>query len=158
MTLPHLTDEQLTDHLSGVSLPAIDDHLAGCEMCRQEIASMRASFQLFHHASMEWSERLQNVPARGMRRAAPSWRAAAVWAVACAAVIAAVLLFGLLRRPVQTSPFGGGSAANPAAAADSNTAELSQDNQLLSAIDKELDSADLSPQKMYGISESVNAR
>jgi hypothetical protein len=157
MTLPHLTDEQLTDHLSGVSLPAIDDHLAGCEMCRQEITSMRASFQLFHHASMEWSEGLQNASAPGLPRAAASWRPAAVWAVACAAVIAAVLLFGLLRRPVQTSPVGGGSAA-ASAAGDSNTAELSQDNQLLSEIDKELDSADLSPRKMYGISESVNAR
>lgn len=159
MTLPHLTEEQLTDHLSGVSLPAINDHLAACEPCRQEIASMRASFQVFHHASMEWSERRQNAVGLTprLRRAAPYWRPAAVWAVACVAVIAAILLFGLLRRPVKTSPFTSGTVAVPAAG-DSNTAELSQDNQLLAAIDKELDSADLSPQKMYGISESVKAR
>jgi hypothetical protein len=151
MTLPHLTDEQLTDHLSGVSLPAIDDHLAGCEVCRQEVATMRASLQLFHHASLEWSGRIQN----DAGRTAPSWRPAAAWAVVCAAVIAAVLLFGFLRRPVQTSPSGNAAAT---ATRDSNTAELSEDNQFLSAIDKELDSADLSPQKMYGISESAKAR
>ena len=151
MTLAHLTDEQLTDHLSGISLPAIDDHLTECEVCRQEVASMRASFQVFNHASLEWSERRRNTAG------APSWRAAAVWAVACVAVIAVILLFGLLRRPPKTSPFTGGNVAVPAAG-DSNTAELSQDNQLLAAIDKELDSADLSPQKMYGISESVKAR
>jgi len=150
MTLAHLTDEQLTDHLSGISLPAIDDHLTECEVCRQEVASMRASFQVFNHASLEWSERRRNTAG------APSWRAAAVWAVACVAVIAAVLLFGLLRRPVKTSPFTGENVAS--GAGDSNAGELSQDNQLLAAIDQELDSADLSPQKMYGISESVKAR
>jgi len=159
MTLAHLTDEQLTDYLAGVSLPAIDDHLAACEACRQEAASMRASFQVFDHASMEWSERRQNAAGSTppLRRGAPYWRPAAVWAVACVAVIAVILLFGLLRRPPKTSPFTGGNVAVPAAG-DSNTAELSQDNQLLAAIDKELDSADLSPQKMYGISESVKAR
>jgi hypothetical protein len=156
MTLPHLTDEQLTDYLSGDSLPAIEDHLAACDVCRREIASMRASFQVFDHASMEWSERTQNAFGSTPRRAAPSWRPAAAWAVACLAVIAAVLLFGLLRRPVKTSQFAG--VTIPASAGASDTAELSQDNQLLAAIDKELDSADLSPQKMYGITESAKAR
>src|ERR1700678_836488 len=159
MNLRHLTDEQLTDHLSGVSLPAIDDHLAACEACRQEAASMRASLQVFHHASMEWSEARQ--PAAGSKprlgRALPAWRPAAVLAVACLAVVAVFLLFGVLRRPVKISPFTGGNVAVPAAS-DSNTAELSQDNQLLAVIDKELDSADLSPRKMYGISESAKAR
>jgi hypothetical protein len=153
MTFAHLTDEQLTEHLSGVSLPAIDDHLAGCEVCRQEVATMRASLQLFDHASLEWSGRIQNDAGPG--RTAPSWRPAAAWAVVCAAVIAAVLLFGVLRRPVQVSPSGNAAAT---ATRESNTAELSEDNQFLSAIDKELDSADLSPQKMYGISESAKAR
>jgi hypothetical protein len=158
--MKHLTDEQLTDYLSGASLPAIDDHLATCGVCRQEVASMRASFQIFHQASMEWSERMQDAggSAPEAHRGAPSWNWAAVWAVACVAVIAAVLAFGVLRRPVKTAPFAGVSGAPSAGNSDSNTAELSQDNQLLAAIDKELDYADLSPQKMYGISESVKAR
>ena len=158
--MTHLTDEQLTDYLSGTSLPAIDDHVAACGVCRKEIASMRASFQVFDHASMEWSERMQNAAGSkpGVRRAAPSWNWAAVWAVACVAVIVAVLLFGVLRRPAETSPSVGVSSAATAGSSDSDTAELNQDNQLLAAIDKELDSADLSPQKMYGISESVKAR
>ena len=154
--MTHLTDEQLTDYLSGASLPALDDHLAACGVCRQEIASMRSSFQVFHHASMEWSERMQNAAgsAPSVRRVAPSWNWATVWAVACVAVIAAVLLFGVLSRPMKT----GVRSAASAASSDSDTAELIRDNQLLAAIDKELDSADLSPQKMYGISESVKAR
>jgi anti-sigma factor RsiW len=158
MSSPHLTDEQLTDYLSGDSLPAVDDHLASCEVCRREIASMRASFRVFHHASMEWSEGAQNAVGSTprLRRTAHSWRPAAVLAVACLAVIAAVLLFGLLHRPAKTTPFAG--IGGGASAGDSNTAEVSRDNQLLAAIDKELDSADLSPQKMYGISESVKAR
>jgi hypothetical protein len=156
MTLPHLTDEQLTDYLSGDSLPAIDDHLAACKVCRHEITSMRASFRVFDQASMEWSEGTQNAGGSTPRRAAPSWRPAAAWAIACLAVIAAVLLFGLLRRPVKISQLA--RVNIPASVGDNNTAELSQDNQLLAAIDKELDSADLSPQKMYGISESIKAR
>jgi hypothetical protein len=154
--MTHLTDEQFLDYLSGSSLPGIEEHLAACGVCRQEIASMRASFQVFHHASMEWSERMEN--AAGARRAAPSWNWAAVWAIACVAVIATVLLFGVLRRPVKTSTLAGVNGAASTNGSDNNTAELSQDNQLLAAIDKELDSADLSPQKMYGISESVKAR
>ena len=58
--MTHLTDEQLTDYLSGTSLPAIDDHVATCGVCRREIVLMRASFKVFDHASMEWSERVQN--------------------------------------------------------------------------------------------------
>lgn len=154
MTLPHITDEQLTEYLSGKSLPAIDDHLAACDLCRQEIASMRASFRVFDHASMEWSERTQKVFGSTPRRA-PSWRPAAAWVVACLAVIAAVLLFGLLHRPVKTSQF---ARVNIPASTAGDTAELRQDNQLLTAIDKELDSSDLSPQKMYGITESAKAR
>lgn len=154
--MTHLTDEQLTDYLSGSSLPAIEEHLAACGVCRKEIASMRASFQVFHHASMEWSERMQDTA--GVRRAAPAWNWAAVWAVACVAVIATVLLFGILRRPMKTSTLAGVNSAATTNGSDSNTAELNQDNRLLAAIDNELDSADLSPQKMYGISESVKAR
>jgi uncharacterized protein HemX len=154
--MTHLTDEQLTDYLSGASLPAIEEHLTACEVCRKEIASMRASFQVFHHASMEWSERMQN--AAGVRRASPSWNWAAAWAVVCVAIIAAVLLFGVLRRPAETSSYARVNSKASTNSSDSNTAELSQDNQLLAAIDKELDSADLSPHKMYGISESVKAR
>jgi hypothetical protein len=155
MTLPHLTDEQLTDYLSGNSLPATDEHLAACDGCRHEIASMRATFRVFDHASMEWSEHTQKTFG-SMPRRAPSWRPAAAWAVACLAVIAAVLLFGLLRRPVKTSQFG--RVNIPASAGAGDTAKLSQDNQLLAAIDKELDSSELSPQKMYGITESAKAR
>lgn len=158
--MTHLTDEQLTDYLSGASLPAIDDHVATCGVCRREIALMRTSFKVFDHASMEWSERVQNAAgsAPGVRRAASSWNWAAVWAVACVAVIVAVLLFSVLRRAAETSPFAGVNSSPTAHSSDSDSAELSQDDQLLAAIDKELDSADLSPQKMYGISDSVKAR
>ena len=102
MTLRHLTDEQLTDHLSGVSLPAIDDHLAACEACRQEAASMRASFQVFHHASMEWSEARQNAAG-----SAPRFRPC------CAGVASSSRLGGRLRSrscshpAVRRAPPGG---------------------------------------------------
>jgi hypothetical protein len=157
MTITHLTDEQLTEYLNGTSLPAINDHLAACNVCRQEVVSMRASFQVFDRASLEWSNQMQNAIRLPARHAGQSWNWASVWAVACAAVIAAILLLSMLRPPLKTSQIAGMGAAS-SGHSDSDEAELNRDNQLLAAIDQEFDSADLSPQKMYGISESVKAR
>jgi predicted anti-sigma-YlaC factor YlaD len=146
MTFTHLTDEQLAGHLAGQSSPGSDDHLAACAACRAEIDSMRASLRVFNQASLEWAETQPRV-----HRPAPSWRPAMVWAALCVAVLSVVILAGLLRRPqqVKMAVISNG---------DNNTAELKQDNELLSAIDKELDSTQLSPEKMYGTTDSLKAQ
>ena len=146
MTFSHLTDEQLAEHLAGRSSQTGEDHLAACAACRAELESMRASLRVFNQASLEWADRQPR-----MYRPAPSWRPAMVWAALCAAVLSVVLLAGFLRHQQQIR-----MAASPGA--DNNTAELKQDNDLLSAIDKELDSTQLSPTKMYGTTDSLKAQ
>jgi hypothetical protein len=74
-----------------------------------------------------------------------------VWAALCVAVLTVVLLAGLLHRPQPVRMAASSGDGN-------NTAELKQDNELLSAIDKELDSTQLSPTKMYGITDSMKAQ
>lgn len=145
MTFSHLTDQQFAGYLAGQSSPASDDHLVACPACRAEIDRMRASLHVFNQASLEWAEHLPHV-----HRPAPTWRPAVVWASLCFALLTVILLAGLLHRPqqVRIASSGGGD----------NTAELKQDNELLSAIDKELDSTQLSPTKMYGITESMKAQ
>jgi hypothetical protein len=145
MTYFHLTDEQLAERLAGNTSTASEDHLASCAACRAEIDRMRASLRVFHQASLEWAEHRPRA-----YRPAPSWRPAVVWVALCLALLAAVLFTGLLHRPQQVQIASSGSK--------STTAELQQDNELLSAIDKELDSTQLSPQKMYGISDSLKAQ
>ncbi len=146
MTFSHLTDEQLAEHLAGDASKATEEHVSACAACRAEITRMRAALRVFNQASLEWTENRPRV-----HRPAPSWRPAVVWAAVCAVVLAAVLLAGLLHRPQQVR-----IAASPGA--DTDTAELKQDNALLSAIDKELDSTELSPKKMYAVSDSLKAQ
>jgi hypothetical protein len=146
MTFSHLTDEQLAGHLAGEPSQATDNHLAACAVCRAEVDRVRASLRVFNQASLEWAEHRPRV-----YPPAPSWRPAMVWAALCVAVFTVVLLAGLLHRPQQIR-----IAAS--AGGDNNTAELKQDNALLLAIDKELDSTQLSPTKMYGITDSMKAQ
>jgi hypothetical protein len=137
MTSSHLTDSQLAEQLAGNGNAASEDHLAACAVCRAEISRMRASLRVFNQASLEWSEHLPRV-----HRPAPSSRPAVVWAL-CIAVLAWVLLAGLFRFPLQVRYAAYRDGGD-------STAELSRDNALLSAIDKEFDSTELSPKKMYG--------
>ena len=146
MTVSHLTDEQLAEQLAGNASHASEAHLAACAACREEIIRMRESLRIFNYASLEWGQHTS-----GARRPAPSWRPVLALAAICIAVISAILLVGLLRRPQPVR-----LAASPAG--DHNTAELSQDNKLLSAIDQELDSTGLSPQKMYGVPGSAKTQ
>jgi hypothetical protein len=141
MTFSHLTDKQFSGYLAGQSSEASDDHLVACAACRAEIDRMRASLRAFNQASLEWAEHLPCV-----HRPAPTWRPAGV----VASLLTVILLVGLLHRPQQVRI--------AASAGGDNTAELKQDNELLSAIDKELDSTQLSPTKMYGITESMKAQ
>jgi hypothetical protein len=148
VTEPHLTDEQVADQLAGVSLKATEAHLAECEACRDEIDRLRASLRSFNLASTAWSEAGMGSK-HGSGHAARSWRPAAVWIFAYAVIIAAVLFFAI-RRPVRVKE---SAVVNlPASFTSDTTKEFEQDNRLLDAIDGELDSADLSPEKMYGIS------
>jgi hypothetical protein len=146
MKFSHLTDEQLAGHLAGQSSQASDNHLDACSVCRAELDSMRASLRVFNQASLEWAEHQPRV-----HRPAPSWRPAMVWAALCVAVLTVILFAGLLHHP-QPVRMAASSAG------DNNTAELKQDNELLAAIDKELDSTQLSPTKMYGITDSLKAQ
>jgi hypothetical protein len=152
---PHLTDEQVADYLSGESVKTTETHLAECAACRGEIDRLRASLHAFDQASMAWSEarigsKPGSKPGRVFSRMLSGWRALAAGTLAAATAIAFTLLFTVHHR--RLSADGNVRASN----ISDSTAEIERDNLLLRAIDEELDSLDLSPSKMYGISSSGN--
>ena len=153
MTSPHLTDEQVADYLSGESVKTTETHLAECAACRGEIDRLRASLRAFDQASMAWSEarigsQPGSQPGHLLHRVQAGWHLPAAGTLAGAAAIAVMLLFTVHHR--RLSADGNVRASN----ISDSTAEIERDNLLLRAIDEELDSLDLSPSKMYGISST----
>ena len=166
MTLPHLSDEQVADYLSGISRPATASHLAQCAECREEIDRVSVSIHSFNQASMAWSERATRLgseratrlgseratSARGQAQAAVAakLRSARAWygivGIACALIVACALLLATFHRHANVSEVVKGKAPY----ISDGTAEIDSDNQLLGAIDREQDSTSLSPEKMYG--------
>ncbi len=52
----HLTQEELTDNLLGVSSFTVNAHLLGCSACAQELDRLRSSVADFRVAAHSWSE------------------------------------------------------------------------------------------------------
>jgi hypothetical protein len=148
MTLPHLSDEQVADYLSGISLPATASHLAQCAKCRDEVDRMSVSIRSFDQASMAWSEAQAPAVKPSSPRSARPWYG--MVGVACALVVACALLLAIFRRSARIMEV----VKDRASYAGESTAEIESDNQLLGAIDGELDSTGLSPERMYGGSSS----
>ena len=143
----HLTNDQFTEMLmTGITAPVCENHLAGCALCREELAVFSDSVGLFTTTSLAWSE---SKPAQSLRMTASRQvRKAAYaplrWALAAAVVVGvAVPVWNYEQRP----------AANPvttaALASDDSPAEIAQDNALLQSVNVALNSDEGSPLPEY---------
>ncbi len=152
MTSPHLTDDEVADYLSGVPAKTTAAHLAQCVACRDEMDRLRGSLRAFDQASLAWSEARTGFSSKSGFKPRPArrWHRLAAGTIAGATVLAVMLFFTVHHRPPRLTADGNVRASN----LSDSTAEIERDNLLMRSIDEELDSLELSPSKMYGISSS----
>ena len=85
----HLTHEELTDKLLGVSSLTVNAHLLSCPACANELSHMKSTIAGFRSAAHAWSENaLVKAPAEHRRRIfAGDHRALSRWVVAAALIV-----------------------------------------------------------------------
>ncbi len=90
----HLTSEQFGDLLTAGATSAVEAHLAACEQCATEAASLRDSISLFHQASTAYADNqlreLTPLALPSRRLHSPSMQPL-FWAAAAALLLAAFL-------------------------------------------------------------------
>jgi hypothetical protein len=133
MTGQHLTDEQFTGLLSGDCPMDATRHVMVCTQCQREFERVQASIEDFVTVSLAWAERRASTSIAAPSAFVRGWQSASSWAAA-AAVLAAVILFGVHREGMLTPDVISVASGQPAESAS----EVADDNRLLRAIDKEI--------------------
>jgi hypothetical protein len=133
MTGQHLTDEQLTDLLSGDYTTDASRHMLSCVQCQGEFERVQASIEDFVTLSLEWAERRASTSISVPSAFLCGWQSASSWAVA-AAVLATAILFGVHQGRLLSPDAISVASSQPAESAS----EVADDNRLLMAIDKEI--------------------
>jgi anti-sigma factor RsiW len=169
----HLNEAELDSCLIGDASAASATHLASCASCTAALAELEAPLASFRAVTLAWSERrsatlpLDNLAA-ARRRAASSWRQRVAVSAGLAAAMAVGIAVPLLQHPKASDTQTAQSTAAapevhpiaavsipPVVAAATETAsavpqespaqQIRRDNQMLRAIDMELDSRAESP-------------
>lgn len=99
----HLTHEELTDNLLGVSSLTVNAHLLNCSTCANELEQMRGAIKGFRGAAHAWTENALTAErpmpgARALPKRSSSAGWAAGWTVAAAALILFASGFGFYLR------------------------------------------------------------
>ncbi len=160
----HLSEEQFSGLLLQQGNAATRAHLAACAECRVELERVRESLASFNTMSLEWAERRSATLGPVRIAAAGSQRLPLVWATA-ALLVVGVFVGGMHLEQQRRGMTG---AANVPAAASSVVAvgaqqqteqpmpvrpvkvatvrgvdpRIAEDNRLLAAIDRELNSSE----------------
>jgi predicted anti-sigma-YlaC factor YlaD len=153
----HLTKEEMTDNLLGVSSLTVNAHLLDCPACADELERVKRTLSGFRDAAHSWSEHAQVAEEIGAvrnltykERSRPT-----MWLLATAAMI--LLIAGsvvyLHQEPTvsQTHPV---AVATPMTNAGLSQVQLDQDNQLLSQVSVELSEAVPAPMQPLLVSEA----
>ena len=154
----HLTKEELTDKLLGISSLTVNAHLLGCPACADELESVKRTIAGFRDAAHGWSddalEAAENRASRARISGVRSRRT--VWTLAAAA---AMILFiagsvAYLHREPAVSQVHPVVLSTPTSNIGLSQAQLDQDNQLLSQVSVELSEAVPAPMQPLLVSES----
>jgi hypothetical protein len=157
----HLSHEELTDSLLGISSLTVNAHLLDCAVCGNELDHLRNSIAAFRGAAHAWTE---NAVAgadggRPLIRSLPKRsRPAAGWVLAAAVMILLVAVSAFYWRD-QKMPSQAHSTRVPnvATVAADTQSQIDQDNQLLSQVDSEISEAVPAPMQPLLVSEPVVA-
>ena len=161
----HLSDDQIDDHLIGDLAPEPAAHLAACSACTQRAAAAAAPFAAFESVSMAWSERRSaTLPLPDLAAQRPLWQRHMTTAMAAFTFVLGFALinvnheFASRSASVPATPYVQQAAATPhlifptpvfthtaSAHVDHPQAQIAADNQMLNAVDTELEASADSP-------------
>ncbi|HEY5054755.1 MAG TPA: hypothetical protein VIJ38_19695 [Acidobacteriaceae bacterium] len=162
-TLAHLSDDEFNDQLIGDLAPAPSAHLAACDLCSDRLAEASFLITSFQDVTAAWSERRSaTLPIPKLPQRTPLWQRRSAWiATSFALALGIGMTFTssshrvelktssaqpLLMRPSHQLNL---PALDPAESAAVKTtppeAQISADNQMLKAVDHELDASADSP-------------
>ena len=150
----HLTHEELTDNLLGVSSFTVNAHLLNCPACANELSHMKSTIAGFRGAANAWSENaLAKAPKEQAfsRRSSPTLR----WVLAAMIALVASLTFYIRGRGENQANTA--STASPVITVESPQLQIEKDNQLLSEVDTELTEAVPAPMQPLRLAESTAA-
>ena len=159
----HLSEDEIDDQLIGDLAAAPAAHLDACALCTHRVTQAKDPISSFQSLTMAWSERQSAtlpVPNRLMKRAL--WQRRGAWVTACSALAIGIAFTSVGHRAFLTPGLHAArvqpaapqaAAVVPASAvvlASSDTAaspaeQISADNQMLQAIDAEIQTAPNSP-------------
>ena len=157
----HLTHEELTDNLLGVSSFTVNAHLVNCSACTEELELMKQSITGFRGAAHGWSEsviaaeRTTSLAAAIPRRslAVSNW-ASANWVLTAAAVLVFTLGFLYLRNRQPRYQDHSAQIVTPATTVTTTQSQIEKDNELLSQVNREIAEAVPAPMQPLQLSQS----
>lgn len=147
----HLTDEQFTDLLLGASPASVQAHLRSCAQCAAEAERVSAAIGSFQQQSRLWAERrAATLPAVQPKSAPAFWPLRPQAWAAAALVLAIAAGFGVAVREHHAHGAKVEVATNQSAPQVA-PATLKSDNELLAAINVELNADDSTPASVYSL-------
>jgi hypothetical protein len=158
----HLSENQIDDHLIGSLAAPGAEHLAACGFCVARVREAAAPIEAFKAVTAAWSERQSaTLPLHRSMAKSAMFHPRAAWGAAALAIGIAVGVPFAARQPRQatsqahvTAPAQGQIAATEAGDASGSDQiarddiardDIARDNQMLKAIDRELDASVESP-------------
>ena len=181
----HLSEEQLDDVLIGDPGVEAAAHLKGCGVCQERVAALEGPIASFAAVSLAWSERQSaTTSARVVGATGSAWPRRMSWPLAASCLLVIGFAIPMARheergvpavvangpRQAEASQPVSLSAAKVSgsttkvrvvvvATADRPVdAQIVRDNQMLRAIDRELDASVQSPSDAFGVVMAVGGR
>jgi anti-sigma factor RsiW len=137
----HLTNEELTDNLLGVTSVTVNAHLLSCPACANELDRLKSSIAGFRSAAHAWSEgALAEDRAVQVVRTLPkrSW-SPANWVLATVALILLAAGFAFYVRDYQArTQISVAPVVTTKATFETPESQIAADNELLSQVNSEL--------------------
>ena len=173
--LTHLSEDQIDDVLIGDLAAEPAAHLKQCMQCQARLEAAKAPMASFAAVSMAWSERQSaTAPVTLVQAANSAGQRRANWVAAATAMLLLAVSIPLTMRDKQTqvvaSDTGVSAPAKPTAVQQASNnagqaqvqpvamvhhkhpaAQLAQDNEMLQAINRELDASVQSPSDNFGL-------
>ena len=177
-TTMHLTEDQMDDLLMGDLAAEPAAHLASCSTCKAQVEEFETSIASFKAVTLAWSERQSaTLPSKLLQPVGSAWQRGASWAAAAAVLLVGigvplarhetrgaqvVATNGASRAEVAGAKQAGGATATHVresgpgapgvvAVSGKSDAQIARDNQMLQAIDRELDASVQSPADDFGL-------